>query len=56
MSKKLLILIFVYLLPLCLLTYLLAHSFSTQNSNAYTKIAQGQPISSLAIGYSLNSI
>ena len=52
MSKKLL-LIFVYLLPLCLLTYLLANAFIPKKPNTYAKIAQGQPISILVAGDSI---
>ena len=53
MSKKLLILIFTYLLPLLLLAYLLAPIFSSKTTNAYAKISKGQPISILVVGDSI---
>lgn len=51
--KKFLTLAIIYLIPFCLLIYLLANLFYTPKTNVYTKIAQGKPISILVVGDSI---
>lgn len=53
--KKFLTIALIYLLPFCLLVYLLVHAFSSPKTNVYTKIAQGQPISILIAGDSIGA-
>lgn len=51
--KKFFTIAIIYLLPLCLLTYLLTNAFIPKKPNFYDKIAQGQPISILVVGDSI---
>lgn len=55
MMKKFFTLAIIYLLPFCLLIYLLAQIFFPQKPNAYTKITLGQPISILVAGDSIGA-
>ena len=57
MSKKtnIFLLILIYLIPFCLLVYLLVQVFSPKKPNVYTKIAKGQPISILVVGDSIGA-
>ena len=54
-KSNILLLILVYLPPLCLIIFLLANIFLMPKGNVYSKIAKGKPISILVAGDSIGA-